>query len=91
MIDGDGVPGAAVTTLTPGADGMPCSDVATKDAAPLVATWPPSALDSNCRNTISAAFMSGIVADGAVPDANDASRNRPEFWNAAFSSSPVKF
>ena len=91
VIDGDGVPGAAVATLTPGADGMPCSDVATKAAAPLLATWPPSAFDKSCRNTTRAAFMSGIVADGAVPDANEASRNRPEFWNAAFTSSPVRF
>src|SRR5450755_2275139 len=55
-------------------------------AAPLsdvVSTW---------RSTISAALRSGVEdADGeSDPDANEASRNRPEFSNACLMSLPVR-
>ena len=41
------------------------------------------------RSTSSAAFRSAIVPDGGVaPVASEASRNRPDFWNADSMSPP---
>src|SRR5665213_2726731 len=38
---------------------------------------------STCRSTIKAAFKSGVDPDdGSDPDASEASRKRPELWNA---------
>src|ERR1700730_1108717 len=48
----------------------------------VVSTW---------RSTINAALRSGVEAeDESDPEASEASRNRPEFWNACLISSPVR-
>src|SRR5712671_7097470 len=60
--------------------------------APKVGVGPLSDVVSTWRSTISAALRSGVEdEDGeSDPDANEASRNRPEFWNACLMSLPVR-
>src|SRR3981081_2188888 len=68
----------------------PCCQPNTRGRALPVATAPEigvatvSDVVSAWRSTISAALRSGVEdEDGeSDPDANEASRNRPEFWNA---------
>src|SRR5450631_3406817 len=70
------VAGALAVASTLGVGVTPLSDV--------VSTW---------RSTISAAFRSGVDDEDvgeSDPDANEASRNRPEFWNACLMSAPVR-
>src|ERR1700716_4101587 len=58
-------------------------DIGVATLSDVVSTW---------RSTISAALRSGVEdEDGeSDPDANEASRNRPEFWNACLMSLPVR-
>jgi hypothetical protein len=49
----------------------------------------PSELLRTWRNTISAAFISGVPLAGD-PVASEASKNSPELWNACLMSLPVR-